>query len=55
MAPKLRPLVAAVDGVINWVQYPQPDWGYAISIRDAKVLVIGIYMSIMIILGLMMG
>ncbi len=36
MAPKLRPLVAAVDGVINWVQYPQPDWGYAISIRDAE-------------------
>lgn len=35
-APKMRPLLAAVDGTINWVQYPQPDWGYAISIRDAE-------------------
>ncbi len=35
-APKMRPLVAAVDGVINWVQYPQPEWGYAISIRDSE-------------------
>jgi hypothetical protein len=35
-APKMRPLVAAVDGIINWVQYPQPDWGYAISIRDSE-------------------
>lgn len=35
-APKLRPLVAAVDGTIRWVQYPEPTWGYAISIRDAE-------------------
>lgn len=35
-APKMRPLVAAVDGIINWIQYPEPDWGYAISIRDAE-------------------
>jgi hypothetical protein len=35
MAPKLRPLVAAVDGVVNWVQYPEPDWGYAISLQDS--------------------
>lgn len=35
-APKMRPLVAAVDGTIRWVQYPEPSWGYAISIRDAE-------------------
>lgn len=34
MAPKMRPLVAAVDGVVNWVQYPEPDWGYAIALSD---------------------
>jgi len=36
MAPKLRPLVAAVDGIVNWVQYPEPSWGYAISLRDSE-------------------
>lgn len=35
-APKMTPLVAAVDGTIRWVQYPEPSWGYAISIRDAE-------------------
>lgn len=35
MAPKMRPLVAAVDGIVSWVQYPEPDWGYAISLRDS--------------------
>jgi len=35
MAPKMRPLLAAVDGVVSWVQYPEPDWGYAISLRDS--------------------
>lgn len=35
MGKKMLPLVAAVDGVVQWVQYPQPDWGYAISLRDA--------------------
>lgn len=35
-APKMKPLVAAVDGTIRWVQYPEPSWGYAISIRDAE-------------------
>lgn len=34
-APKMRPLLAAVDGTVQWVQYPQPEWGYAISLRDA--------------------
>ncbi len=36
MGKKLYPLVAAVDGTIRWVQYPQPSWGYAINIRDAE-------------------
>lgn len=36
MGRKMLPLVAAVDGVVNWVQYPQPDWGYAISLRDSQ-------------------
>ncbi len=35
MGRKMLPLVAAVDGVVSWVQYPQPDWGYAISLRDS--------------------
>ncbi len=35
MGRKMLPLVAVVDGVVNWVQYPQPDWGYAISLRDS--------------------
>lgn len=34
MAPKMRPLIAAVDGVVSWVQYPEPSWGYAISLTD---------------------
>ncbi len=36
MASKMRPLVAAVDGVVSWVQYPEPDWGYAIALRDSE-------------------
>jgi len=35
MGRKMMPLVAAVDGVVRWTQYPQPDWGYAISLSDA--------------------
>jgi len=35
MGRKMLPLIAAVDGVVSWVQYPQPDWGYAINLRDA--------------------
>jgi hypothetical protein len=34
-APKMQPLIAAVDGVVHWVQYPQPDWGYAIALDDS--------------------
>ncbi len=36
MGAKHRPLVAVVDGTIQWVKYPQPEWGYAVSIRDAE-------------------
>ncbi len=36
MGKKMLPLVAVADGTISWVQYPQPDWGYAINIRDAE-------------------
>ncbi|PIR12722.1 hypothetical protein COV49_04560 [Candidatus Falkowbacteria bacterium CG11_big_fil_rev_8_21_14_0_20_39_10] len=36
MAAKMRPLIATVDGVVNWVQYPEPDWGYAIALRDSE-------------------
>lgn len=35
-APKHTPLVAAVDGVVEWVNYPQPTWGWSLSIRDAE-------------------
>jgi len=34
-APKMRPLVAAVNGTVNFVPYPQPSYGYMISITDA--------------------
>lgn len=36
MGKKLMPLVAVADGTVSWVQYPQPDWGYAINIRDSE-------------------
>lgn len=32
-APKMTPLVAASDGVITFVGYPQPSWGYAVFIK----------------------
>ncbi len=35
-APKMRPLVAAVDGTIISVNYPQATWGYAVTIRDSE-------------------
>ena len=35
MGRKMLPLVAAVDGTVNWVRYPQASWGYAVSLRDA--------------------
>lgn len=34
-ANKHTPLVAAVDGTITYVGYPQPSWGYMIQITDA--------------------
>lgn len=34
IADKRRPLVAAVAGTIIDVQYPQPSWGYSVTIRD---------------------
>ncbi len=33
-APKHRKLVAAVDGVVTYVGYPQPSYGYIVIIRD---------------------
>lgn len=33
-APKHRPVVSPVDGVIYYVMYPQPRWGYSVGIRD---------------------
>ncbi len=36
IAPKHTPVVAAVDGVVEWVNYPQPSWGWALSIKDAE-------------------
>ncbi|MCR4280455.1 MAG: VCBS repeat domain-containing M23 family metallopeptidase [Candidatus Komeilibacteria bacterium] len=32
-APKKTPLVAAVDGQISYVPYPEASWGYAVTIR----------------------
>lgn len=34
MGKKLMPLVAAVDGTITNVNYPEATWGYSVSIRD---------------------
>ncbi len=33
-APKMRPLLSAIDGVVSYVAYPQPSWGYMIGLRD---------------------
>lgn len=35
LGSKSLPLVAAVDGTIRFVAYPEPDYGYMISIEDA--------------------
>lgn len=32
---KLMPLVAAVDGEVRYVAYPEPDYGYYVTITDA--------------------
>ncbi len=33
-APKMRPLLSAIDGVVTFVAYPQASWGYSLNIRD---------------------
>ena len=35
MGKKMIPLVAAVDGTLTTVMYPQATWGYSVSIRDS--------------------
>ncbi|QQS23103.1 VCBS repeat domain-containing M23 family metallopeptidase [bacterium] len=35
MGKKMLPLVAAVDGTVTNVNYPEADWGYAVTIRDS--------------------
>jgi Peptidase family M23 len=35
MGKKLMPLVAAVDGTITNVNYPEATWGYSVSIKDS--------------------
>lgn len=35
-ASKHTPVVAAVDGVVEWINYPQPSWGWSLSIRDPE-------------------
>jgi hypothetical protein len=34
MGTKMMPLVAAVDGYVSSVVYPEESWGYAVTIRD---------------------
>ncbi len=34
LADKMTPLVAAVDGVISYIPYPEPSYGYMITIQD---------------------
>lgn len=36
IASKGQPLVAVVTGKIVDVQYPMPDWGYSVTIRDSE-------------------
>lgn len=35
LGEKMQPLIAAVSGVLQYVPYPQPAWGFMISIKDA--------------------
>ncbi len=35
LAPKGTPLVAAASGTIDYVNSPQPSWGYSVGIKDA--------------------
>ncbi len=36
IAAKMTPLVAVVDGYVNYVARPQAPWGYEISLQDAE-------------------
>ena len=31
---KMQPLVAAADGTVWYVPYPEPSWGYSVTLRD---------------------
>jgi len=35
LGKKMMPLVAAVDGTISFINYPEATWGYAVGIRDS--------------------
>lgn len=34
LAPKMTPVIAAADGTIRFVAYPEPSWGYSVTIED---------------------
>ncbi|MFH0951783.1 MAG: VCBS repeat domain-containing M23 family metallopeptidase [Patescibacteria group bacterium] len=34
-AKKMSPAISAVDGVVQYVYYPEPSWGYSVTIEDA--------------------
>ena len=34
IAKKMQQIVSATDGTVTYVGYPQPSWGYMISIKD---------------------
>ncbi len=36
MAEKMRPLVAAVDGLVRYVTFPEPYYGYAVFLEDTE-------------------
>lgn len=36
IAAKMTPLVAVVDGVVNYVARPEASWGYEISLQDSE-------------------
>lgn len=36
MGSKMQKLVAAVDGTVTFVAYPQPSYGYMVQIRDSE-------------------
>ncbi len=48
-AKKMTPLIAAVEGVISFVPYPEPSYGYTVTIKDNEGLSIIICILIMIL------